>query len=68
MHHFLVDTNPDIKRRKNTENESQQYIQLIIGAKDIQQLNPGGPEQRHNIRHLTVSSTDKSLSRNRHRE
>ena len=29
---------------------TQQYIQLNTTAKEIQQLNPGGPDQRHNIR------------------
>ena len=25
------------------------YIQLNAGAKEVQQLNPGGPDQRHGI-------------------
>ena len=29
---------------------TQQYIQLITGAKEIKKLNPGGPDNRHNSR------------------
>ena len=28
---------------------TQQYIQLTTGAKEIQLLNTGGPDQKHNI-------------------
>ena len=38
---------------------TQQYIQLQTRAKEIQQFNPGGPDQEHNVRpwpsHLQIS-------------
>ena len=48
MYHLLVNTDRDIKRDEKVR--TQQYIQLNTGVKEIQQLNPGGPEHRHNIR------------------
>ena len=33
-----------------TKIRTQQYIQMHIGVKEIQQLNPVGPDHRHNIR------------------
>ena len=30
--------------------DNQQYMQLNTGPKEIQQLNPGGPDNRRNIR------------------
>ena len=44
---------------------TQQYIKLITGAKEAQQLNPGGTDNSQNIRrqpsHLNL---DKFLSQN----
>ena len=38
-----------------------------MGAKEIQQVNPGGPDKQPKHQAPTISSIDKSLSRNRHR-
>ena len=46
---------------------TQQYIKLNTGAKEIQQVNPGGPDNRQANQAPTISSIDQSLSRNRHR-
>ena len=37
------------------------------GAKEIQQVNPGGPDKQPKHQAPTISSIDKSLSRNHHR-
>ena len=52
MNHLLVHINQGIKGDKSRI-RTQQYIQLNTGAKEIQQLNPGGPSNRHNIRPQT---------------
>ena len=52
--------NQDIKRRL-VKLRTQQYIELNNGANEIQQVNPGGPDNSP-----TISSIDKSLSRYRH--
>ena len=39
-----------ILKRDQTNIRTQQYIHLNTGAKEFQQLNPGGPDQRHNFR------------------
>ena len=38
-----------------------------MGAKEIQQVNPGGPDKPPKHQAPTISSIDKSLSRNQHR-
>ena len=43
MHHLLEHTNQVIKGDK-AKIMTQQYIKLNTGAKEIQQVNPGGPE------------------------
>ena len=45
IHDYLpVHTNQDIKRRQNKDKES-----TVTGAKEIQQLNPDGPDNRRSI-------------------
>ena len=52
MHHILEHTNQDLDiKRDQLKIRTQQYIQQNTGVKEIQQLNPGGPDHRHNIRH-----------------
>ena len=62
MLHLLVHTNQDIKRRQNKDKDSTVHTK----AKEIQQLNRGGPDQRYYIR-PQISHLQTSLSRNRHR-
>ena len=65
MHHLLEHINQNIDKAKIS---TQQKIKLIdTGAKEIQQLNPAGPDQQPKHQVPTISSIDKSLSRNRHR-
>ena len=45
----------------------QQKIKLNTGAKEIQQVNPGGPDKQPKHQAPNISSIDKSLSRNHHR-
>ena len=40
---------------------------MNTGAKEIKQVNPGGPDKQSNHQAPTVSSIDKSLSWNHHR-
>ena len=40
---------------------------LNTGAKEIQQINPGGPDKQPKQQAPTISSIDMSLSRNHHR-
>ena len=42
-------------------------MKLNTGAKEIQQVNPGGPDKQPKHQAPTISSIDKSLSRNHHR-
>ena len=42
-------------------------MKLNTGAKEIQQVNPGGPYEQQKHQAPTISSIDKSLSRNRSR-
>ena len=46
---------------------TQQLIKLKTEAKTIQQVNPCGPDEQPKHQAPTISSIDKSLSRNRHR-
>ena len=39
-------------------------MELNTGAKEIQQVNPGGPDKQPKHQAPTISSIDKSLSRN----
>ena len=66
MHRLLENINQDIKGDK-AKIRTQQYIQLNTGAKQIQQVNPGGPDssQKHQV--PTISSIDKSLDWNSHK-
>ena len=41
-------------------------MKLNTGAKEIQQVNPGGPDKQPKLQDPTILSIDKSLSRNRH--
>ena len=40
---------------------------MNTGAKEIQQVNPGEPNEQPKYQAPIISSIDKSLSRNRHR-
>ena len=40
-------------------------MKLNTGEKEIQQVNPGGPDKQPKYQAPTISSIDKSLSRNR---
>ena len=51
MHHLLEHINQDIKRDE-AKIRSQQYIKLNTGAKEMQQVNPGGPDNSQSIRPL----------------
>ena len=42
-------------------------MKLNTGAKEFQQVNPGGPDKQPKHQAPTISSIDKSLSRNHHR-
>ena len=42
-------------------------MKLNTGAKDIQQVNPAGPDKQPKHQAPAISSIDKSLSWNRHR-
>ena len=42
-------------------------MKLNAGVKEIQQVNPGGPDKQPKHQAPTISSIDKSLSQNRHR-
>ena len=42
-------------------------MKLNTGAKEIQQVNPSGPDKQPKHQVPTISSIDKSLNRNRHR-
>ena len=53
MHHFLEYINQDIKKENpKAKLRTQQYMKLNTGAKEIQQVNPGGPDNSHCIRPL----------------
>ena len=58
MYHLQVHTNQDIKEIQ-IKIRTQQYHQRNTGAKEIQQFNPSGTDQRHGIRpqpsHLYIS-------------
>ena len=47
MHHFLEHINQDKAKLR-----TQQLIKLNTGAKEIQQVNPGGPGSSQSIRPL----------------
>ena len=55
------------KKGDKAKIRAQQLLQLSTGAKEIQQVNPGGPDKQPKHQAPTISSIDKSLSRNRHR-
>ena len=46
---------------------TQQYIQLNVVPKEIQQVSPGDTGKQPKHQTPTISSIDKTLSRNRHR-
>ena len=51
MHHLLEHINQYIKGDK-AKIRTQQYIKLNTGAKEIQKVNPGGPDNSQSIRPL----------------
>ena len=55
MLHLLEHINQDIKRDK-AKIRTQQYIKLNTRAREIQQVNPRGPDNSRNIRPLPSSS------------
>ena len=75
--HLTQDTNGKVTNSQlDTTNQSQEVSPILEGerilelntrAKEIQQVNPGGPEKQPQHQVPTISSTDKSLSRNHHR-
>ena len=67
MYHLLKHTNQDIYQGDKAKIRTQQQIKLNTGAKEIQQVNPGGPNKQPKHQAPTISSIDKSLSRNLHR-
>ena len=42
MHHLLLHTYQDMKRRKKTKIRTQHLMEMNTGAKEITQLNPNG--------------------------
>ena len=50
MYNLLLNTNQDKEKGHKTKIRTEQYIQLNTRVNEIQQLNPGGPDYRHNIR------------------
>ena len=66
MHHLLKHINQDIKRRKVKDKDS-----TVDKTENRSQRNPtgkpGGPDKQPKHQTPTISSKDKSLSRNRHR-
>ena len=67
MHHLLEHINQNIKRRYSKDKDSTVKKKLNTRAKEIQQVNPGGPDKQPKHPAPTISSIDKYLSRNRHR-
>ena len=67
MHHLSEHINQDIARRWRKDKDSTVKKKLNTGAKEIQQVNPGGLDKQPKYQAPTISSIDKSLSRNRHR-
>ena len=51
MHHLLEHINQDIKGDK-AKKRAQQLMKLNTGAKEIQQVNAGGPDNSQSIRPL----------------
>ena len=48
---FIIDVRLVVHKKGDTSKiKTHQYIQLHTGVKEIQQLNPGGPNHRHSIR------------------
>ena len=52
MHHLLEHINQDKKKGDKVKIRTQQCIKLNTGAKEMQQVNPGGPDNSQRIRHL----------------
>ena len=55
MHHLLEHINRDIKGG-TAKIRTQQYIKLKTGAKEIQQVNPVGPDVFKNVNIVTLQS------------
>ena len=53
MHHLQKHIDQDIKKGDKAKIRTQQYIKLNTGAKEIQQVNLGGPDNSQSIRPLT---------------
>ena len=66
LHHFLEHINQAIKIRKSKDKDST-VNKTEHQSQKIQQVNPGGPDKQPNHQAPTISSIDKSLSRNRYR-
>ena len=52
MHHIIEHINQDKKKGDKARTRTQLYIKLNTGAKEIQQVNPGGPGNSRSIRTL----------------
>ena len=66
MYH-LLEHKSRYKKGDKAKIRTQKEIKLDIGAKEIQQVNPGGPDKQPKHQAPTISSIDKSLSWNHHR-
>ena len=66
MHHLLNHI-IKVKQGDKAKIRTQQSIKLNTGAKEIQQVNSAGPDKHPKHQAPTISSIDKSLSRNHHR-
>ena len=65
MHHLPEHINQDITRRKSKDKDST-VNKTEYRSKAIQQVSPGGPDKQPKHQAPTISSIDKSLSRNHH--
>ena len=56
-----------MKQGDEAKIRTQQLIKLNTGAKEILQVNPGGPDKQTKYQAPTISSTDKCLGQNHQR-
>ena len=54
MHHLLEHINHNIKGVK-AKIRTQQYVKLSTKAKEIQQVNPGGPDNSQKLQASTIA-------------
>ena len=63
MRHLLEHKKQNIKGDK-AKIRTEQYIKLNTGAKEIEKINPDGPDNSQKHQAPTISSIDKSLRQN----